>query len=679
LRSSETLAAKIKQESCMSWVPKLLLLLGAAGAAFLLEQPLLLYIVLLAISLYAYALLNDLQRVRSILKNAGKTEKNSSRRIRRNNHCQTGAGSAAMLEAEALQHRLNFLLSDLSTNELNSSGKNHTELIDLIKNSRTEDSFDESRLFNDLLEFLSLRCRSEASAILLGDKTTSLEEPAFLRGIQGKRFVKQLRDFFRPYFKQNDSSYLGFHDARMSDTLLGAFPIFGIRYTVSFPFSWETEEGQRNGVLWFGYSENTPPGELEIKWLENISKKIETELESYYKLCRMSEKITLAEKLSKERSDFITHISHDIRSPLNNIKAILNVLALENDPEEARELLDVAQKNCEGMGELVEDVLDYSKHRAGELKARTRVFSLSSCLLDTADAYKVAARLKGINFQVKDLPGDCYIQADQRHIKRIISNLISNAVKYTKHDSVSIWIEEKDSRWALIIKDTGCGMSPEQLQILFTPFTRFAESSIDGIGLGLTLSKILLELNSGAISVKSELGKGSEFEISFPVAEALAREEQKQAELFSRPKSPLLPDTAQQFQNIKVLIVDDDPDCVTSLAKTLQIKGCNVLQATTVHDAISLFNFGIPDILITDSQMPDGGGRRLVEYVQTKKFASTVFVLSGSENQETISDYQRLGAAKVFSKPIDLDALLLSMQKVLKRTALPAQKKVAAG
>jgi len=664
----------------MSFIPKIILLAVVVGTAYLLAYPILIYVALLSVSIYAYALLNDLKRVRLVLNQAAISGHESVRKLNADNSCQTGAGNSAMQEAQALQHRLNFVLADIKSNELNSPVKSHTELTNIIKGSRTDDRFDERRLFNELLEFLSLRCRSDAAAIMLTSAEDSSQEMAFLFGIQGKRFENQLRDFFTPFFKHGDTTRLGYRDARMSDRILGSFPVFGIRYTLSLPFSWETEEGIRTGMLWFGYSENKPPGELEIKWLERISKKIETELESYYKLCRMSEKIALAEKLSKERSDFITHISHDIRSPLNNIKAILNVLALESDPREALELIDVAQKNCEGMGELVEDVLDYSKHRAGELKARSKVFSLSSCLLDTADAYKVAARLKGINFHVRDLPGDCFVKADQRHIKRIISNLISNAVKYTRHDSVNIWIEEKDFRWALIIKDTGCGMSPEQLRILFTPFTRFADSGIEGIGLGLTLSKILLELNSGSISVRSEPGKGSEFEISFPVAEALAQEEQDQVEADSN----MLQSRKAQFtqQKLKVLIVDDDPDCVVSLSKALQLKGFNVLQATTVHDAISLFNFGIPDILITDSAMPDGGGRRLVEYVSKRQLDSAVFILSGSEDQKTINDYLKLGAEEVFTKPVDLDALLAAIHKVVNKSSdgsAKEQKKIAVG
>ncbi|RMG43902.1 MAG: response regulator, partial [Candidatus Dadabacteria bacterium] len=326
----------------------------------------------------------------------------------------------------------------------------------------------------------------------------------------------------------------------------------------------------------------------------------------------------------------------------------LELILLEcNDPEKA-EMVETAINNCGDVSDLLEDILAFSRYQAGKLTANKEIFNIVSCVSECAERFKISARARGLELSVDSEVDFRMVEADRKHVKRIISNLIGNAVKYTKFGSINVSVADCGNRIAVGIRDTGCGMTAEEVGRIFKPFERGALSGEErGTGLGLALSKVLTELNGGTIDVKSSPGKGSLFTLYLKRAQA-----ESLAEAEMRAEDPL------KYRDINILLVDDDSDLVRSLALGLKAAGLNVFTAVTVHDAESIMNFERIDLLISDAGMPDGGGERLVRYIKSQQPESRVIVMTGSDDSAISQTMYRLGADELFIKPVDFENIL---------------------
>lgn len=530
---------------------------------------------------------------------------------------------------------------------------------------------DEASFYRKILKFAlaNFRCQCGAIAIFQSDSADGAHTKIICEGIEGKRFETQLTNFLSPYFSENVSACFGLLDGYECRTGGADFTPFGARYVLCFPFAPSRSNSRTLGVLWLGYDAALPPSEREVNWVKELVSKIEGELQSYKKLYELSGKIKEAEHLDKAKTEFMLHISHDIRSPLNNIQSILNLLKLEGLQKDTPEMLDIALKNCDNVGEMVESILDYSKHRAGKLVARREPVDLRQIIRDIMDGFAVTARMKGLELRVRSEFDKCPVLADKRQVKRILTNIIGNGIKYTNRGQISVTIDSNQyESWVISVEDTGLGMSKEQLDRLFTPFTRFHGDGIEGIGLGLALSKILTRLNEGELHCQSKEGQGSKFELTFPIPTSTS---------FSMDKLPAVEtlDVNEGFQEkfgpndplragkYKVLVVDDDLDFVDTLARGLELAGFLAIKSITVSDAISLFNFDNPEFVITDGSMPNGGGKRLLSFIQNSTRPVPVLVLSGHDIEK--GEYSNLGASKVLSKPADIAEIAVWIRHVI--------------
>ncbi|MDC0358881.1 ATP-binding protein, partial [Oligoflexia bacterium] len=530
--------------------------------------------------------------------------------------------------------------------------------------------------YHNVLEKIFGRFRCQAAAVVVAPEQEEREASIVMRGVKGKRFEKCLKQSLSRYFKNGDLECFGLQDTLHSQNphsqlALEKLSLFGFRFTVCVPFS---SDNNRRGALWLGYMTDSPPLEIEVAWAQALAEEIEGELKARTKFCELSTQMAKVKNSSEQKNDFIAHVSHDIRSPLNNIKSILHLFQLEGYSEDSAELIKVALSNCESVGEIVEDILDYSKHGAGKLVAKPSVVDVRDALFSATEGFRVAARLKGLELKIEDQLGESKGLFDNRHLKRVVTNLVSNAVKYTTHGTVTVcagYVDDtqNDSRIVIKVRDTGCGLEQKQLEKLFTPFTRLHGSNIDGVGLGLALSKILVELNGGNIHVKSTPKQGSEFTVTFPATaepESVAEMDERSdpfdegahvsaapmTQTLSTPTLHTAPLLARDA--IKVLVVDDDVDYVDTLARGLKVHGFFVVKACTVSDAISICNFEAPNVVITDASMPDGGGKRLLKYLRSFPSGPQIMVLSGKDQEEERQEFTALGAAQIALKPVDV-------------------------
>ncbi|MCB0352159.1 MAG: hybrid sensor histidine kinase/response regulator [Bdellovibrionales bacterium] len=432
------------------------------------------------------------------------------------------------------------------------------------------------------------------------------------------------------------------------------FAPFGIKKVLKESFTFGSGVEAKSVLFLLGYSQRFEPSPADRALLKEVARIAREKLPSFLQLRTLAERVEDAESRVDQRSEFLAHVSHDIRSPLNNVQSILHLLELENEgSDEQLELIQTALANCKSLGEIVESILDYTRHRAGQLVVRPEAFSLRELVLSVLEEFRITLRLKGIESNCEcDVSGD--IEADKRQLRRILTNLLSNAVKYTERGRVGVRLTEDESgRLLFSVRDTGIGMSAEQVQKLFVPFARFGTTPCEGVGLGLALSKILAELNGSELTAVSSPGTGSTFTLRIPrekrtflsheTVSTLPFEEEREKRVSAR--------------SLKVLLVDDSADVLETTKRSLGAYGFEVLTAIKESEALAICNFESPDVIVTDGAMPGGGARRVLDGISTFHVKPPVIVVTGSSDAPARASFLSLGADVVLTKPVSPEAL----------------------
>jgi signal transduction histidine kinase/ActR/RegA family two-component response regulator len=522
--------------------------------------------------------------------------------------------------------------------------------------------------------------RCSKAAIILWNKNEAGQSEAlfFARPGGGGRFKTALLRLLSSLQSAGTTGRgYGFFDSAAAQDSAQDLAFFGLRYSLIYPLRRIRPGETEVPCLWLGYSAEARPLKTEIDRAEGFALQAGREIKSEQRYEKLSGRVAEAESGNERKSEFLAQMSHDLRTPLNNIKSILTLIKLDGVNQDTPQMLDMALNNCENMRGLVEDILDYSRHRAGKLTAARRIFDLAQCVEEVHSSFAVMARLKGLDFRVKFSSGQVLVDADPGHIKRVVTNLISNAIKYTQRGFVEVEARAvRGSAVQLLVRDSGSGMTAEQVHRLFTPFTTFGspeqQGQPAGIGLGLALSRILTELNSGKIEVNSIAGSGSEFRVELPAA----LEDSVPDELVQNLRHfPLRPERKTEraiarTQAASVLVVDDEPDCVETLGRNLRLAGYRVLPCVSVREAIGVLNFEHPDYVISDANMPDGGVARILDFIRREQPGTPVAVLSGMDSSSARREYSALGAAGIFCKPVEMDELLVWLKEVpLKKAA----------
>ena len=352
---------------------------------------------------------------------------------------------------------------------------------------------------------------------------------------------------------------------------------------------------------------------MEVSALRELSHQLLKERVKRRELEKLSRQIDEVEERHRDKEKFLAHFSHDIRSPLTTIRSVLTLLSFENGSPETQELLQSALRNCESVGELVEDLLDYVKHRSGKLEAHLQIVSLPKILHQVVDSFAIPAKLKGLSLSCSDISDEISLHVDPRHLKRILSNLVSNAIKYTDRGSVTLSIEKNvQGRVQIVVQDTGVGMSSVETGQLFTPFVRFLPER-DGVGLGLAVTKLLVDLNGGVIEAYSEKGNGSRFILHFNG-------------VFQSQSAPGI----VQEDRESILIIEEDPRALDLLTGAFERRGMQVLRAQTSAEAIGICKLISPTLVITSYQMKSGGGRALLQFFSMQRIKTRV-ILRGEQ------------------------------------------------
>ncbi len=317
-----------------------------------------------------------------------------------------------------------------------------------------------------------------------------------------------------------------------------------------------------------------------------------------------------AVEASKVKSKFLSNMSHDIRTPMN---AIINLTELAKKSDDINVIKDYLSKMSVSESfllTLINDILDMSKIESGEVTFNKEPLTRAEFLNTVDTVIEPLMSEKHINFHSELRPGQYTISVDKMRFNQIFFNLLSNAVKFTPEGG-DVWFEVDNLEVAddileiqFVIRDTGIGMSEDFLKHLYEPFAREhsqLNSSTRGTGLGLAIVKNLVEAMDGTISVKSELGKGTEFTVKFPV-QILSKDDGS----FQSTKQNEAEDK-ENIEGLNILLVEDN-EINTYVAKViLEEAGCTVVTAENGREALDTFNASEPysfDAILMDVRMP---------------------------------------------------------------------------
>lgn len=229
-------------------------------------------------------------------------------------------------------------------------------------------------------------------------------------------------------------------------------------------------------------------------------------------------------QVDQSRLQLMRTVSHELRNILNGLSSALAVLSVEELESERQKMLGVCRQNFADMNGLLEELMDYSALISGQIRRDVAAFDAARLREELAVSFRSRAEVRNLTFESRCDPEVGELVSDRRKIKQILTNLLTNAIKYRRRDAgrARITMEflpaEDAARWKFAVQDEGLGIAPENLAQVFEEFRRVSanQESVQGMGLGLAITKRLVELLEGTIRVESELGKGSRFEVTLP-------------------------------------------------------------------------------------------------------------------------------------------------------------------
>lgn len=357
-----------------------------------------------------------------------------------------------------------------------------------------------------------------------------------------------------------------------------------------------------------------------------------------------------AQSASMAKSQFLANMSHEIRTPMNGVLGMVQLLEKTTLDEKQHGYVEAIHSSGEMLLTILNDILDFSKIEAGKMEIEANDFDLASCIIQTAQLFTPTAHEKGLEVIVSMPTGSprCFV-GDMVRLKQIMSNIISNAVKFTECGYIYInlfmsLLDQKRGRLRLEIEDTGIGITEEQQQKLFSEFSQADTSTtrkFGGTGLGLSISKKLVELMGGTISVESELEKGSRFAIEL----VLPISDQQPIHDYS------------SLSGKKALVVDDNHINLEIFKDLLEHWKMSVEPVTSADAAYQLLNRNSYDVILLDYMMPDTDGMQLLSRLREEQINTPVLLISSSGNSESELACSNYINTQYQHKPVDPDQL----------------------
>ncbi|HEY4689460.1 MAG TPA: GAF domain-containing protein [Anaerolineae bacterium] len=375
----------------------------------------------------------------------------------------------------------------------------------------------------------------------------------------------------------------------------------------------------------------------------------------------------------RTKSEFVSTVSHELRTPMTSIKGYADLLLMGaagvlNENQER--FLGIIKSNADRLSVLVDDLLDISRIETGRVVLDIKDVSMVTVIEQVVTTLRERIEQKGLAIHV-DLPENdlIVVRGDQSRLIQILTNLISNAYKYTlRGGSITVRARRVESMLRVEVQDTGIGISQADLLKVFDRFFRAdtpVVQEVAGTGLGLAIVHSLIDMHGGKIWVDSEVGQGTTFSFSVPLAEALPllpKAIEGAPPVKRVPTGPLRLRTATRTP--RILVVEDEPDIASLIARNLAQVGYDVQTVGTGKEAIETVRRDHPDLVTLDIYLPDIDGQQVLKTLKGDPETAGVPVIIVSVMPDG-NESLRLGAVDFLAKPLDSTLLLDSVGRVL--------------
>jgi CheY-like chemotaxis protein/two-component sensor histidine kinase len=370
-----------------------------------------------------------------------------------------------------------------------------------------------------------------------------------------------------------------------------------------------------------------------------------------------------ADRANLAKSEFLSRMSHDLRTPLNAMMGFAQLLQFDRLTTDQADSVGYILRGGEHLLHLINEVLDIARIEAGHLILSPEPVSVADALEHTVALIRPIALKRGITLTI-DAPPDVGVFADPQRLNQILLNLLSNAVKYNREaGAITVRTRAHGNRVCIEVADTGAGIPAHKLALLFTPFERLGaeQSGIEGTGLGLALSKRLAEQMNGTLTVESVVDSGTVFVVRLPAAEAVVEEEQP------APRAAI---TAVDYAG-RILYIEDNVSNVVLMERLLAKRPGVVLRhASTGRTGLQMVTQERPDLVILDLHMADMPGEEILRHIKDDPATRDipVAILSADATGESQRLLRSAGAIAYLTKPIEVADVLRLVDDVVGHT-----------
>ncbi len=383
---------------------------------------------------------------------------------------------------------------------------------------------------------------------------------------------------------------------------------------------------------------------------------------------KLEAKLLAAEEASRAKTFFLSNMSHDIRTPLNAIIGYTALAKKEETPREKKcEYVGKVEKASRQLLDIVNDILEMGRIESGKIELDPKPTDITECVFETGDLLKMQLAENNVAFSVDCDVKDKTVLCDRVLFNRVLMNLLGNAGKFTpENGSISVFLKELSCKdgvgdYEVRVKDTGIGMDPDFVKHIFTPFEREKDSTVSktqGTGLGMAITKNIIELMAGDIKVETEKGKGTEFiiSVSFPI---VSDDEAGDAESVEEIR----------FDGRHALLVDDNAVNTEIAVLLLTQAGFAVDTAENGKEAVDKASAGGFDVVLMDVQMPVMNGYDAARTIRALKdpAASSVPIIAMTANafRDDVETAFAAGMNAHISKPIDVSEMMRTIKRIL--------------
>jgi PAS domain S-box-containing protein len=365
-----------------------------------------------------------------------------------------------------------------------------------------------------------------------------------------------------------------------------------------------------------------------------------------------------AELANKAKDRFLAALSHELRTPLTPV--LMTVASLEHDPAlsaDVREDLSMVKRNVELEVKLIDDLLDLNRIASGKLRLELETVDLNETVRRVCAICRPDAAGVGVKIEIALEEGACTVAADPARLQQVLWNLLKNAIKFTPEGgTVTVTTaSHEDNRCVVRVRDTGLGIAPEVLPRIFNAFEQGHDRitrQFGGMGLGLAISKALVELHGGTIRAESEgVGLGTTFEITWPAQTAVE----------ASPELAL--PASGNARLLRVLLVEDHFDTAQTLRRQLRAAGYVVTLASDVSGALAATDRESFDVLVSDIGLPDGDGYEVMGKVRETHSIPGI-AMSGYGMDDDVRRSREAGFTEHLVKPIEITQLVAAIDRV---------------